>query len=99
MTADQEARLTALERQMRAIARRSVSQNEFNRRMNQCDDLRAFLTKERYGYIEPDQPTAGEWIEIAEKAVEGAEQTGVIKGMTMAQIASGKPPEHKGEND
>jgi len=59
MTADQEARLTALERQMRAIARRSVSMNDYNRRMNQCDDLRQFLTVAHYGYAQADQPTAG----------------------------------------
>jgi len=71
MTADQEARLTALERQMRAIARRSVSMNDYNRRMNQCDDLRQFLVVAAHGYAH--EHTVDEWIEIAEKAVEGGE--------------------------
>jgi hypothetical protein len=56
---------------MRAIARRCVSMNDYNRRMNQCDDLRQFLTVAHYGYAQVDQPTVGEWIEIAEKVVEG----------------------------
>jgi hypothetical protein len=96
MTPSQEARLTELERQMRAIARRSVSQNDFNRRMNQCDDLRQFLTVAHYGYAQADQPTAEEWLAIAEKAAEGHDQPGTIR-MTMAQVLSGMPPEHKGE--
>ena len=73
MTPEQEAHLAQLERQMRSIARRCVSMNDYNRRMNQCDDLRQFLTVAHYGYAQADQPTVGEWIEIAEKVVEGAQ--------------------------
>jgi phosphoribosylamine-glycine ligase len=69
VTPEQSARLTDLEGQMRSIARRAVSQNEYNRRMNQCDDLRQFLVVASHGYAH--EHTADEWMEIAEKAVEG----------------------------
>lgn len=70
MTAEQEARLAALEPRMREIARMQHRQNDFNRLMNQCDDLRHFLTVSRYGFTELGRHTAEEWIAIAEKALE-----------------------------
>lgn len=69
------------------MARRKPTQNEFRRAMNDIEELRAHLV----GFASERSPE--EWIAIAEKAAEGADKPGVIKGMTMEQIRSGKPPE------
>lgn len=93
MTPEQRAKLQALLPGMRTNARRKVSQNEFAKAMHTVDNLRDFLLGCASAF------TAEEWIAIAEKAAEGHDKPGVIKGMTMEQIRSGKPPEDflKGE--
>jgi len=74
---------------MRTNARRKVSQNDFAKAIHQAEQLSYYLS----GGETYDNFTAEEWIAIAEKAAEGSDKPGVIKGMTMEQIRSGKPPE------
>lgn len=93
MTPEQRARLTSLLPGMLTMARRKVSHNDFQKAMGQIDRLRAFLSLAEWDITDLSLPTAEEWIAIAEKASEGHDKPGVIKGMTMEQIRSGKPPE------
>jgi hypothetical protein len=87
MTEEQRARLTALLPGMLTMARRRPTQNEFAKAMNTYHALTDALAGRGTAH------TPEEWIAIAEKAAEGSDKPGVIKGMTLEQIRSGKPPE------
>ncbi|MDN8612777.1 hypothetical protein [Variovorax ginsengisoli] len=77
------------------MARRKVSQNEYHKAWGVIGDLEHFLTLDEFGIREMQMPPAEEWIAIAEKAAEGHDKPGTVR-MTMAQVLSGMPPEHKG---
>jgi hypothetical protein len=91
---------------MKTMARRKVSQNDYFKAWNDIEQIESFLRHHAHGessvvtyqMLENPEPTtidmAEEWISIAEKAAEGHDKPGTIR-MTMAQVLSGMPPEHK----
>jgi hypothetical protein len=81
---------------MKTMARRAPTQNDYNRRFNQIEHLEQFLGLGMRGVEIVGLPDAEEWISIAEKAAEGHDKPGIVR-MTLAQVLSGMPPEHKEE--
>jgi hypothetical protein len=98
VTPAQKARLLELLPGMRQNARRAVSQNDYHKAWNEIENLEHFLALDEMSIREMGVDTATVWIAIAEKAAAGSDTPGTIKGMSMDQIRSGMPPEHKGEN-
>lgn len=90
MTPEQRTRLTELLPLMRKNARRKVSQNDYAKAFRMIDDLEQALI----GNHGPDAWSPEQWLAYAEVAAEGADKPGTIR-MTMAQVLSGMPPEHK----
>lgn len=91
MTPEQRARLTELLPRMRKMARREESDRKKAERFHRIGLLEHLLA------LDSAQSSAvyvtDETIQQAERDAEGHDKPGVIKGMTMEQIRSGKPPE------
>lgn len=89
MTPEQSTRLRALLPSVRENARFKFSMNELHKARRLADDLEQALI----GNPGPEPWTAEQWLAYAEREAQPPADR-IIRGMTMAQILSGKPPEH-----
>lgn len=79
---------------MKTMARRAVTQNEYQRRFNEIG-----MVQNVANGIDVDLFDVAEVISIAEKAAEGHDKPGIVRMPSMAAVLSGMPPEHKGDTD